>query len=100
MITVISHNKERLDCSDKQSHVSALKKKKARGWREWEFPGGSVVRVPELPLQGTRVQSLVGELRFSIPCSMTKLEKGGGGQGGSSVCVKWLKSVNQVCRLS
>ena len=31
MITVISHNKERLDCSDKQSHVSALKKKKPGG---------------------------------------------------------------------
>ena len=30
-----------------------------------DFPGGSVVQTPK---QGTQVQSLVGELRFHVPC--------------------------------
>ena len=81
----ISHNKARLDCSDKRFHVSALKNK-SQVWREWKFPGGSVIRVPKLPLQGTWVQSLVGELRFSMPCSMAKLKKGGGGRGYFCLC--------------
>ena len=45
-----------------------------------------MIRVPELPLQGTWVQSLVGELRFSIPCSMAKLKKGGGSRGYFCLC--------------
>ena len=38
------------------------KKEKAR-----DFPGGPVVKTPALPLQGTRVQSLYGELGSRVP---------------------------------
>ena len=37
-----------------------------------EFSGGPVVRPPGLPLQGSRVQSLVRELRSHISCGMVK----------------------------
>ena len=40
----------------------------------WDFPGGPVVRTA-LPLQGTWVGSLVGELRSGLLCSMTKEKK-------------------------
>ena len=40
----------------------------------WDFPGSPVAKTPALPLQGARVQSLVGELRSSMPRRTAKNE--------------------------
>ena len=41
-----------------------------------DFPGSPVVKFPHFQCRGARVQSLVGELRSHMPCSMTiKKEK-------------------------
>ena len=37
-----------------------------------DFPGGPVVRLSELPMQGAHVQSLVGELRSHMPNGVAK----------------------------
>ena len=37
-----------------------------------EFPAGLVVRIPHFQLQGAWVQTLVRELRFHMPCGVTK----------------------------
>ena len=37
-----------------------------------DFPSGSVVKTPKLPMQGPQVQSLVGEVRSHMPCGVAK----------------------------
>ena len=37
-----------------------------------DFPDSPVVKTPALPLQEAWVQSLIGELRSHMPCSMAK----------------------------
>ena len=47
---------------------------KQRATENWNFPGSPVVKT-QLPLQGTRIWSLVRELRSHVPCKHNKQKK-------------------------
>ena len=51
-----------------------------------DFPSGSVVKTPKLPMQGAQAQSLVGEVRSHMPCGMAKKKNP---RTPNELCRKW-----------
>ena len=51
-----------------------------------DFPSGSVVKTPKLPMQGAQVQSLVGEVRSHMPCGVAKKKNS---NTPNEMCRKW-----------
>ena len=51
-----------------------------------DFPSGSVVKTPKLPMQGAQAQSLVGEVRSHMPGGMAKKKNP---RTPNELCRKW-----------